>query len=232
MIKRLLNFVGWLLLAPSKPNFESLGLQQYELPGPATVGDKCCGNCKYFIAGEYCSRGENLIHVSADDWCTLHKDVEYGDQSRPTAIICRPEHLESMKELAASTVECKSEVLALDVSMETARALHRVWRALNDGDCPKCHRFISSFGVARDGSPGENGQSISCPKCGFEILDFEIAEIQEMFRPAMDACVEKFEEWRRKRVGFVGAKNSRARKWLDEIDQKDLRHASNQSQWH
>lgn len=26
------------------------------------------------------------------------------------------------------------ETLALDVSLERARALHRVWRALNDGD--------------------------------------------------------------------------------------------------
>ena len=37
-----------------------------------------------------------------------------------------------------------SENLALDVSLEKARALHRVWRALNDGDCPKCHVHLST----------------------------------------------------------------------------------------
>lgn len=87
--------------------------------------------------------------------------------------------------------------LALDVSLEQARALHRVWRALNDGDCPKCHTFHSALCVVRT----EFG--ITCPNiaCRFTIAHHEITAIETLFAPAMDGAVAIFEEWREKRRG-------------------------------
>ena len=95
--------------------------------------------------------------------------------------------------------------MALDISLEKARALHRVWRALNDGDCPKCHTFHRASEIRTDfGKPIPsaefNGtfvaQSIGCPTCGFTITREEIVEIEKMFAPAMDAATAIFEEWR------------------------------------
>lgn len=80
--------------------------------------------------------------------------------------------------------------LALDVSLEKARALHRVWRALNDGDCPSCHRHCAATEIVR--SP----IGIECPHCGFYVTHGEIEDIEKMFAPAMNAAVEIFLKWR------------------------------------
>jgi hypothetical protein len=84
--------------------------------------------------------------------------------------------------------------LHLDTSLEKARALHRVWRALNDGDCPKCHKYHPATAILR----GET--FIQCPSCGFNVEQSEIEQIEKMFAPAMDAAVEIFEEWRQTQV--------------------------------
>lgn len=100
------------------------------------------------------------------------------------------------------------EVVALDISLEKARALHRVWRALNDGDCPKCHTFHRAseirqgFGRPMPISEWDGSfvtQSIGCPTCGFTISREEIEAIEVMFAPAMDAAVGIFMEWREQR---------------------------------
>lgn len=82
--------------------------------------------------------------------------------------------------------------LALDTSLERGRALHRVWRALNDGDCPKCHQHGAATAMVRFGSP----QSIQCPRCLFTVHGTEIEAIEKLFAPAMDAAVAIFETWR------------------------------------
>lgn len=82
--------------------------------------------------------------------------------------------------------------VALDVSLEKVRALHRVWRALNDGDCPKCHKHRAATAMDR-----ETIRGIACPDCGFYVTDEEIELIEEAFAPAMDAAVAIFEEWRK-----------------------------------
>lgn len=91
--------------------------------------------------------------------------------------------------------------LALDVSLERARALHRVWRALNDGDCPKCHRLI----VDPIRGPNWNHRELKfgdmkCGNCGFTVTADEVEEIEKMFAPAMDAAVALFEQWRTERA--------------------------------
>lgn len=84
----------------------------------------------------------------------------------------------------------ESKHLALDVSLEQARALHRVWRALNDGDCPKCHKFHAATEIIR------SAYGITCPSCRFVIAHSEIEAIEKLFAPAMDGAVAIFEKWR------------------------------------
>lgn len=108
---------------------------------------------------------------------------------------------------------CHETDLHLDVDMEQARALHRVWRALNDGDCPKCHTFHRASDIRTDfGRPMPIAEwdgsfvthSIACPTCGFMITSDEIAGIQKLFAPAMDAAVAIFENWRENRSARKG----------------------------
>ena len=92
-----------------------------------------------------------------------------------------------------------SKKLALDVSLEKARALHRVWRALNDGDCPKCHKHRPATQMFRGHEFLSDAPAIACPSCNFSVTHDEIAEIERMFAPAMDAATAIFEEWRESR---------------------------------
>lgn len=94
----------------------------------------------------------------------------------------------------------KNKQLALDVSLEKARALHRVWMAMNDGNCPKCHNAVAATDVIRPNLKG--GVWIKCPNpdCGFHVTGEEITEIERMFAPAMNASVAIFEEWRASRA--------------------------------
>jgi len=100
-----------------------------------------------------------------------------------------------------------NQPLALDVSLEQARALHRVWRAMNDGDCPKCHKYHQATAMIRHRKlPPQLDKVfvtvepiIECPSCGFLVTENEIAEIEKMFAPAMDGAVKIFEDWREAR---------------------------------
>ena len=109
-------------------------------------------------------------------------------------------HLNTMRSWA-NTIEqaCKATV-ALDVSLEKARALHRVWRALNDGDCPKCHEWPSWVE-----SNSDNG-FIQCRKCGFYVTGDEVVSMQKLFAPAMDSAVAIFEDWRATASSFGSRK--------------------------
>jgi hypothetical protein len=98
-----------------------------------------------------------------------------------------------IKRLEEPFVKTTDKPIALDVSLEKARALHRVWRALNDGDCPKCHNYHSAAAINRD------CLGIMCPSCGFMVTLDEIEDIQNLFAPAMDAAVAIFEAWSEKR---------------------------------
>lgn len=97
------------------------------------------------------------------------------------------------------------QTLALDVSLEKARALHRVWRALNDGDCPKCHTYHEATEMKRRWVNDRHDAAthyeygIMCPSCMFKVTVQEIEAIEKLFAPAMDAAVKIFEEWRQSR---------------------------------
>lgn len=85
-------------------------------------------------------------------------------------------------------------ILHLDVSLERARALHRVWRALNDGDCPNCHKHCPATAITR-----LVGGGIQCPACWFQVTGPEIEEIERLFAPAMNAALAIFNKWREDR---------------------------------
>lgn len=80
--------------------------------------------------------------------------------------------------------------LALDVSADEARALHRVVRALHDGHCPNCsHIDISAAFWTEAG--------YRCPKCKFIVTTHEAKEAVKAFAVYMKKSVEIFERWRK-----------------------------------
>ncbi len=94
-----------------------------------------------------------------------------------------------------------------DVSAEQARALHRVVRAMHDGNCPKCGHlgpsdtFYHADGVTRytTSVPVVYDEPIhACPSCGFLITETVAKAALEAFRPFMEANVGVFEEWQAK----------------------------------
>jgi hypothetical protein len=94
-------------------------------------------------------------------------------------------------------VESNPTPMALDVSLEKARALHRVWRALNDGDCPNCHVYHQATEMLRHWNISHKG--IMCPSCNFHVTNEEIEAIEKLFAPAMEAAVKIFQDWRSNR---------------------------------
>lgn len=96
-----------------------------------------------------------------------------------------------------------AETHFLDViDFEIARSVHRIVRAMHDGECPKCHRLFQSKSVVVEmefysfaSDPKEDER---CPNCGFTITRSEIIAALEIFGPVMEKNLEVFEDWRRK----------------------------------
>lgn len=77
-----------------------------------------------------------------------------------------------------------------DVIIERARSLHRVVRALHDGNCPKCGEIFPSEAAQRE------IDRETCPYCGFYITNEEAKAAMVEFRPVLEKNVAVFEEWR------------------------------------
>ena len=77
---------------------------------------------------------------------------------------------------------------------DEARALHRVVRAMHDGECPKCHRLHPAE-VMLVGPP----MGHQCPSCGFSISTAESEAALAEFGKFMDANLAVFEKWRASR---------------------------------
>lgn len=75
-------------------------------------------------------------------------------------------------------------------SSERARALHRVVRAMHDGECPRCHLLTTSEAMALP-----SGNHV-CPHCEFTISKGEAQAAMEEFAPHMTRNLAVFEEWR------------------------------------
>lgn len=84
--------------------------------------------------------------------------------------------------------------LALDVKADLARALHRVVRAMHDGNCPNCGALVPAEHM-RDGA------KLECRACKFSISAEEQRAALAEFEPFMRKNVEVFNDWRRKRGG-------------------------------
>ena len=91
----------------------------------------------------------------------------------------------------------------LDVDFETARSLHRIVRAMHDGECPSCHRlFQPNSVVSEKGSysfASDPKEDKKCPNCGFTITRDEIDAALGQFAPVMEKNLQVFEQWRRQR---------------------------------
>lgn len=93
----------------------------------------------------------------------------------------------------------------VSINPDTARALHRVVRAIHDGNCPNCGHLdhVDEFRVnasfVADPEPYGTFIRYECPECRFAISPQEASAAMEAFRPFMKANVQLFEEWRKRR---------------------------------
>jgi hypothetical protein len=80
--------------------------------------------------------------------------------------------------------------LALDVDYEKARSIHRVVRAMNDGECPRCHKLDPSrIGMKYD--------YIYCGLCEYTIPKKIFDKAMTMFAAVMEKNFQIFENWRK-----------------------------------
>ena len=100
----------------------------------------------------------------------------------------------------------ESETLVLDVDFEQARAVHRVVRAMHDGECPRCHTILpadhmrispqeATRAALRD-RPPQLTWDLICPACDFTITHAEQQAAFQLFAPVMERNLAVFEEWR------------------------------------
>jgi hypothetical protein len=89
----------------------------------------------------------------------------------------------------------------LNLDHDEARALHRIVRAMHDGECPKCHSVFDSrdMRVRRTWSTADNQSGWRCPACKFFISDEEAAAVFRIFAPFMERNLAVFEKWRASR---------------------------------
>ena len=95
----------------------------------------------------------------------------------------------------------------LNLDHDEARALHRIARAMHDGECPQCHAVNESEKM-RKMDPAtkvtcEGGYTYKelwrCPECGFEITVAESEAIFRLFAPFMERNLAVFLRWREDR---------------------------------
>jgi hypothetical protein len=92
------------------------------------------------------------------------------------------------------------ETHQLDVDhFEKVRSLHRVVRALHDGECPQCHRIQPSEAVRIDDLELPGGYGNRCTHCNFTISAAEMDAVAAEFAPVMQKNFEHFLAWRKAR---------------------------------
>jgi hypothetical protein len=85
-----------------------------------------------------------------------------------------------------------------DVTVDDARGLHRVMRALHDGHCPQCGAVFPCENARMENAIGELiGEQ--CPRCAFTITREEAQAIGQVFQPIMRQNLEVFFKWREAR---------------------------------
>jgi len=95
-----------------------------------------------------------------------------------------------------------SEKYQLDIDdLEIARSLHRVVRAMHDGECPKCHALFESRSMRLPRNIHDNPLrfDLICPGCQFTVTAKEQDDVIKQFAPVMERNLEVFELWRSER---------------------------------
>lgn len=111
-------------------------------------------------------------------------------------------HVLGLREAVTVEFESEDEKLALDTDLSNVhRAIHRVVRAMNDGECPKCHvldpRNIRNMALEEEmAGVREVGPGWGCSYCGFFITDEQGQAAMKLFAPKMEGALAIFEEWR------------------------------------
>lgn len=82
----------------------------------------------------------------------------------------------------------------LNLDHDETRALHRIVRAMHDGECPKCHSVHNAMDMRVMAATGWR-----CPECAFYITKDEADEVFRIFAPFMERNLAIFEQWRRSR---------------------------------
>lgn len=107
----------------------------------------------------------------------------------------------------AKSSDCSTEGRGLNLDHDEARAIHRVIRAMHDGECPKCHR-IHDAGLmlwvtdALGGDERFERPGWKCPSCDFSITHDEARDGLQRFATFMDRNLAIFEAWRESRAVF------------------------------
>lgn len=78
-----------------------------------------------------------------------------------------------------------------DVDADDARSLHRVVRAMHDGNCPKCGSLGSTDEFLRPVA-----ELYVCPTCEFTVTFEEADRVMEQFFPFQQKAVAVFEAWK------------------------------------
>lgn len=92
-----------------------------------------------------------------------------------------------------------SEKYQLDANdFEIARSIHRVVRAMHDGECPKCHNITEAVSMRQPRNMFDQPLDfdLKCPGCGFTITAKEQVAAINQFAPVMQRNLEIFELWR------------------------------------
>lgn len=76
------------------------------------------------------------------------------------------------------------------------RAIHRVIRAMHDGECPQCHNLYASTDMVREREGAMVADHV-CPGCGFTITHEQSEAGLKLFGTFMEKNLEIFERWRR-----------------------------------
>lgn len=95
----------------------------------------------------------------------------------------------------------------LNLDTDEARALHRIVRAMHDGECPKCHAIHPSDKMVETVfKPFEGYRRVgwACPSCCFTITAEEAADVFRIFAPFMERNLAVFEKWRESRKTTTG----------------------------
>jgi len=98
----------------------------------------------------------------------------------------------------------------LDLDYSEARSLHRVVRAMHDGECPKCHRVYPAEAMRvtkQEHLPPESRIGWRCPGCGYKIKQKTGEAALKTFGILMDKNREIFDAWAKEFEASEGLKS-------------------------